>query len=755
MAPHRKGAIDLPSQRPSSEPERIRFDDYEADLRAEELSRAGRKVRLAQQSFRVLAMLLERPGELVTRQELRARLWPSGTLVEYDQGLNTAVNRLREALRDSVETPRFIETLPKRGYRFIARVEPQPPSSSTQAASVTSREASGLEAVNSAGARDPATVDAPGQPDPAIVARNNRATAAMRFRRKTVFAALGLTIASLIAGLAVLATRHGQTRPLSARHITVLTSLPGQEIAPTFSPDGSHIAFAWNGGVAEGGNQFDLYVKSLGSERLLRLTHQPAEWITPAWSPDGSSIAFVRQMEEEAPGIFLISALGGSERSIVSRQVAVGLGWQIGWSPDGRELAYEAYGPRGDPEVFIVELDSLKTRPLAPAPRCLEAGQPAFSPDGKQLALVCILSSGVYGIDVVQLPRGPIRQLATIFGDPQGLTWAADGSHLIFAKDPGNGGELWQLSSSGVATQLPFGEEGSAPAVAAKGDRIAYVRGRGTFDIWRADLTAGNPGETATKLIYSTRTQASARYSPDGTRIAFQSNRSGSTEIWLTGADGADPERITSFNGPYTSAPSWCSDGRRIAFDSRASGVSAVYVEDISERVPRKVVTSEDNLSLPVWSQDCHWLFAIRNNNALYRFPAAGGRAERFVHDPVNHAVVVGDRVVFAAMRADGVLLWTRAVTGGLETRLENMPRLGYPEVWAATAAGIYYTDSWRVKPITVKFYDFAARTSRTLMSLKQTPTPAGVGLDVSADGHWLLYSQLESKQSEIVLAPQ
>jgi len=152
------------------------------------------------------------------------------------------------------------------------------------------------------------------------------------------------------------------------------------------------------------------------------------------------------------------------------------------------------------------------------------------------------------------------------------------------------------------------------------------VRGRGTFDIWRADLTAGNPGETATKLIYSTRTQASARYSPDGTRIAFQSNRSGSTEIWLTGADGADPERITSFNGPYTSAPSWCSDGRRIAFDSRASGVSAVYVEDISERVPRKVVTSEDNLSLPVWSQDCHWLFAIRNNNALYRFPAAGGR---------------------------------------------------------------------------------------------------------------------------------
>src|SRR5438105_12482124 len=103
---------------------RIRFEAFEADLRTEELFYSGRRVRLPQQSFRVLAMLLERAGQLVTREELRARLWPDGTSVEYDQGLNTAVNRLREALRDSAEAPRFIETLPKRGYRFIAAVDP-------------------------------------------------------------------------------------------------------------------------------------------------------------------------------------------------------------------------------------------------------------------------------------------------------------------------------------------------------------------------------------------------------------------------------------------------------------------------------------------------------------------------------------------------------------------------------------------------------------------------------------------------------
>src|SRR5579884_4114250 len=101
----------------------IRFEAFEAHLRTDELFRSGRKVRLPNQCFRVLAALLERPGELVSREELRARIWPQGTRVEFDHGLNVAVNRLREALRDSADAPRFIETLPKRGYRFIGAVQ--------------------------------------------------------------------------------------------------------------------------------------------------------------------------------------------------------------------------------------------------------------------------------------------------------------------------------------------------------------------------------------------------------------------------------------------------------------------------------------------------------------------------------------------------------------------------------------------------------------------------------------------------------
>src|SRR2546430_6111067 len=109
---------------PNDLPERVRFGPYEADLRTHELWKHGIRLKLVGQPFEILAMLLARPGELVTREELRARLWPGDTFVDFNHGLNAAVNKLRDALSDSAEEPRYIETLPRRGYRFIGKVEP-------------------------------------------------------------------------------------------------------------------------------------------------------------------------------------------------------------------------------------------------------------------------------------------------------------------------------------------------------------------------------------------------------------------------------------------------------------------------------------------------------------------------------------------------------------------------------------------------------------------------------------------------------
>jgi DNA-binding winged helix-turn-helix (wHTH) protein len=111
------------SEAPSSTERIVRFGVFELDQRAGELRKAGIRLGLQDQPLHVLTMLLERPGELVTREELKERLWPAQTFVDFEQGLNAAVKRLRSVLGDSADTPRFIETLPRRGYRFVAPVD--------------------------------------------------------------------------------------------------------------------------------------------------------------------------------------------------------------------------------------------------------------------------------------------------------------------------------------------------------------------------------------------------------------------------------------------------------------------------------------------------------------------------------------------------------------------------------------------------------------------------------------------------------
>ncbi len=711
---------------PSVSSERIRFDAFEADLRTQELKKSGRKLRLPNQSFRVLAALLDKPGELVTREALILQLWPAGAFVEHDGSLNAAVNRLREALGDSAERPRYIETLPKRGYRFVASIDRV-----------------GSPAV---------LTDAPPVVEPTV---SKLASPPNRFSARLV-GAYGLCV---ILGIVAFATIENRLRtahrpsvahPPLGREIVPFTSLPGQEVSPTISPDGSQIAFAWNGD--EGANQhFDLFVKAIGSEHMVRVTNLPSSWISAAWSPDGTSIAFVRT-SGGSTGIFVVPALGGAERRIVDDAVGVWHYIQIGWSPDGKRLVYSRYGATGAQQIFTVSLDTLISEPLSPAPPCWDAAEPAYSPDGSRIAFICTLNLAVYDIYIAAIADRRLQRLASVNGDARGLTWAADGTHIIFSNDIGDGGTLWALDLSGQLTQLAFGESGVGPTI--RGSRLAYVRGQNTINIWRTDLMAASPEKSARKLIYSTRAQIEPRYSQDGTQIAFQSNRSGRTEIWVANAEGTDAVRVTSFNGPFTNAPSWCSDGRRIAFDSRTSGKSAIYVEDINERLPRALDASRENLSLPVWSADCRWLFASDGRTTLYRVPVAGGPAQQFTHLPAAHSSVSGDKVIFAVKHPDGLVLWMKPAEGGAEHPLENMPQLQYSDAWTTSLNAVYYTDT-SMRPISVNEYSFADRKSRRIMNIEKVPEPGeGPGMTVSPDGRWLLITEIDDAQTEIMLGP-
>ena len=199
--------------------EKIRFDVFEVDLRAGELLKEARKIKLQEQPFRVLFLLLQRKGEVVTRDELRQELWPADTFVDFDHGLNSAVARLREALRDSAEKPRFIETVSKRGYRFIApiRTNPEAPAVATSAAQTSWRTRKGF----------------------------------------WIGATIYLTVVCSISIWALY--RPGRSTQLAKIEVVPLIGLRGYQATPAFSPDGTLVAFR----QSDGGNNTGIYAAAV------------------------------------------------------------------------------------------------------------------------------------------------------------------------------------------------------------------------------------------------------------------------------------------------------------------------------------------------------------------------------------------------------------------------------------------------------------------------------------------------------------
>ena len=706
-----------------SSPHRVRFGSFEVDLRAGELWRAGRKRKLTGQPFLVLAILLERPGEVVSREELQQRLWPD-TFVDVDHNLNAAVNRIREALDDSAEHPRFVETLPRRGYRFIAPVDNGESEAMASPATVPAPLQNGLE--------NASTVVAP-LPAP---------------KRHWMPAVLALLLLLSVGALLFIRSRNRQSpgaHPESQQddlRVVPLTTLPGMVQSPSFSPDGSQVVFAWDGGNSNATDPFNLYVKVIGSENIERLTNEPARWIVPAWSPDGSTIAFARAGGPN-PGIFSVPARGGAEKKLANATFPYAeFSASLSWSSDGHQLTY--YSAKG---LLILTLETGEVRPVD-TPGC-DAAVPAFSPDGKWIATVCGSNSEAY-INLLSVEGGPSRHLAkgVYF---LGLAWSPDSQRVIFS--PINYGLEEVNINDGALRNLAFANGGYEPAVSPRGSRLAFVKGDDRAEIWRVDTRTGL---VRSAFFPASVEQMAPDISPDGKRIAFESERSGFHEVWVANLDGSDAVRLSNFHVLRTGTPRWSPDGHRIVFDSTVSGKPALYLVDPSTALPKQISTNNLPASVPSWSPDGKWIYFTSESagtlapGSLYRVSPEGGTPEQVTQTRGYNAKQSKDgRFLYFFAGSQNAEIHVLDLASGHEQALPGMPRVLYPTDWTLGSKGIFFVD-WNHKP-SIDFYDFGSQRVTHKIPLNRQPSIWG-GLSLSPDETWLAYSQVYHRESDLML---
>lgn len=534
--------------------------------------------------------------------------------------------------------------------------------------------------------------------------------------------------------------------------VAPLTSYPGSETSPSFSPDGRQLAFSWDG--AQEDNR-DIYVKQVGPGDPVRLTTNPAEDMMPRWSPDGQWIAFLRREQKFGAGLYLIPALGGSERRLSAAALAAPLrGNCLDWTPDGQWLVVSALTP--DRKVMALQLVSAESGEVHPLthPRPGESDSVArFAPDGSAVAFV---REGE-GLMVLPLAPGwtaqeePRQVRADVPGPIRSLAWSADSHDLLVASGFEESSWLWRVAAFGNADarRLPFGESASDADVARDGNRMAFSHFDRELNIWALDLdSAGRAEGPPVRAFDSTRSELSPAYSPDGRSVAFGSSRSGNDEIWVCRSDGSNCAQLTALQGKHAGSPEWSPDGKWIAFDVSYPNSWEVFVVQASGGKPRRLAAG----MMPRWSHDSKSLYFRQfQSGATWKVPVAGGQPAE------------AGRGGMARESDDGRWLYTIDWAPGhsvyrLNRRLLSDPK-GHEEVLPFTPGryylprrdGIVYLSSGHEPRTTISFYDFATRTSRVIY---QTERTADFGLTMAPDGRRLLFTQVDRRpNSDLMMA--
>jgi Tol biopolymer transport system component/DNA-binding winged helix-turn-helix (wHTH) protein len=720
----------------NSFPSCARFDQFHVDLRSGVLQRAGIRVPVQSQPLQVLRLLLQAEGRVVTREELRKVLWPEDTFVDFELGVNTAVKKLRQALADPAEHPKFVETFPRIGYRFIFPVEWVPDEGEKGTAYVR-------------------PADAP----------NSLASfsATRKWRLKSPAAAksliaLGVVLLVLICSIGI--WWHSRKSSDSPPELTIvpLVALPGGQEEPAFSPDGNQVAFVHIGEA----NAAGIYTTLVDGGNLLRITDNPGDF-GPAWSPDSRQIAFGRRSKDtlgrKSLDIYVVPALGGTPRKLYATTTDE---WEydyLGWSLDGKMLAFTDSTPDGSRSwISLLSLSDFTARPLTSPQENRIDCDPVFSPDGST-----ILFNRRVGWErdlfLIRAAGGNPRQITFDNRQIVGYTWTKDGRDIVFSSNRGGLASLWRVSASG-GTPRPVqgvGAPAYRPSIPPKGDQLVYTQFFSSDNIWRLDLKEESAGIHKAPVRVTATTRGLNRrpnFSPDGKKIVLDSDRLGYSDIYSCDSDGSNCAQVTSFQRE-TGTARWSPDGHFITFESQAQGHEDIYVVEVPGGTPRLIRTFPGaNNGTPNWSRDGQWIYFYSDHQGgpfqLWKVPFKGGAPVPVTKNGGVYGIESADGHFLYYSKFTQPGIWKMPVNGGDESLVLDRPAGDHWYNWALTREGIYFVDDDPPNG-KINFLEFATHKTITIFALDKA-APLYGGLAISPDGKVLLFSQEDFWDLHIML---
>jgi Tol biopolymer transport system component/DNA-binding winged helix-turn-helix (wHTH) protein len=662
---------------------RITFGLFEVDLQSGEIWKSGYRVRLQDQPFRVLSALLLKPGQVVTHSELQLQVWGPDTNVDFERALAVAIKKIREALADSAENPRFVETLAKRGYRFIAPVTLTPGPRPALPGNGTNGDRESMEILPQSffpltpqvsppapfsGIPTPICGPEPGGGQAATVAKN--AARKRRIWSSREIVRIALVLALLFGLVAMFWLRGGPTvlPPLRVEQLThdspVSAGPPSMENLLTLATDGERIFASALGG---GKPQLAAIDISTGAVQLLTIPTELTSARIADISRDGSHLLLRSQLssQSEQP-LWIVSTAGGGAMRVGGIQAQ-----DATWMPDGTSILFASGN-----ELSQIRLDGGTITPIAKLPG--RAFWLRWSPDGTLLRFTVMdplthtgslweLKSG--SETPTPLLNNRISEVIDCCGN-----WTADGKAYVFQVRENSSSNLWELKSSGARsalTQLTNGPLSFFSPISARTGQRIYFYGSGqpsglqrysgeqrgfrperTFladanrvaysrdgkwvawedfsgRLWRARSVDGSD---KIQLTPSDLHVFSAQWSPDGRKLAIMARRLGETwQIYVVSADGGRPELLMK-DDRNVADPGWSADGQEIVYgrepDSmgKEGGTRAIELFNLQTQM-RSTVPNSEGLFSPRWSPDGKWIAALTlAQNKVMLFDVANQR---------------------------------------------------------------------------------------------------------------------------------